>query len=214
MKKTLETFGFWSSTSGSSGRVPAPPTPHLPARHQEESVPLDQAVGAGVPPELGVPQRHLQQQECCDVVPQNHPGPAGGGGAHSGFAQEDAQLAAAIAASLGGDEPRAKRHEPAPAPAPPALPPYAGPLPAVEPAAGDGVLQLALRLPNGERFLRRFRGSDALSEVVAVLEARGVRVEGRHRLATGFPPRALEPASATLAELGIASQSVINVLEM
>jgi hypothetical protein len=160
--------------------------------------------------------------------------PAASSGGSGGTVDEDAELAAAIAASL-GEEPRAKRHEPAAlrahvAPAPPlplpqeppcvsrTLPPPLPPPPLPEapeepPSDAPGVLLLLLRLPNGERLSRRFQPTDTLAAIWAVLAAGGV-ARRSHRLAAGYPPKPLVGGDQqTLAELGIATQSVCLVQE-
>ncbi len=132
---------------------------------------------------------------------------------------EDDELARAIAASL-QDEPRP---EPAPSRAavrpvqpPAAAPPAAfaeaatAPLPDEPASDAPGVLQLALRLPSGQRVMRRFLPSDTLVTVATVVEAHGVRM-ATHRLASGFPPAVLAPPSARLADLELQSQSTILV---
>ena len=151
---------------------------------------------------------------------------------------EDEALARAIAASL--DEPQAKRHAPrfdlardgdadedpelaaALAASVAAVPSVATPpseaeaghtTPPREPDASEpGATQLALRLPSGARIMRRFLATDTLVGVAAVLQhAHGVDMRA-HVLTSGFPPRALAPPSATLAELGLANaSSLINV---
>jgi len=128
---------------------------------------------------------------------------------------EDEALARAIAASL--DEPEAKRRSaeastpaeaaPPPVPATPATP---AELPR-EPAADEaGALQLALRLPNGTRMMRRFLATDTAAGVAAVASAAGFDMQ-RHVLTSGFPPRELSPRDATLAALGVGDKALINV---
>ena len=128
---------------------------------------------------------------------------------------EDEALARAIAASL--DEPVAKRRSaeastpaedaPMTMPAAPATP---AELPR-EPAADEaGAMQLALRLPNGTRVMRRFLATDTAAGVAAVASAAGFDMQ-RHVLTSGFPPRELSPREATLAALGVGDKALINV---
>jgi ataxin-3 len=123
---------------------------------------------------------------------------------------EDEALARAIAASL--DEPEAKRRPAAvAAPAEASPPPDAQPAPLPrEPAPGDaGAIQLALRLPNGTRLTRYFFATDTVEDVAAVAAAAGIDMT-RHTLSSGFPPRALAPRSATLAELGVSDKALVT----
>ena len=71
-------------------------------------------------------------------------------------------------------------------------------------------MQLALRLPNGTRMMRRFLATDTADGVAAVASAAGVDMQ-RHVLTSGFPPRELAPRDATLAALGVSDKALINV---
>ena len=141
-------------------------------------------------------------------------GEAGDGWAQRLGGGEDDELARAIAASMEDERPRAKRHESvagrATLAAPAAAPASASAVP-TEPAEGaQGGVLLALRLPDGLRVKRRFLCSEPLSSVRAFLSSMGVAMEG-HVLATGFPPAVLADERASLAELGLVSQSSLNV---
>jgi ataxin-3 len=124
----------------------------------------------------------------------------------------DPELAAALAASMADTQQPATQPASQPvADAAPAEPADALPLPPREPDAGEaGCLQLALRLPSGARLTRRFLGSDTLAAVAAVAAAAGADMRCA-ALTAGYPPRALAPLTATLAELGVTPNSVLSV---
>lgn len=139
---------------------------------------------------------------------------------------EDEDLRAAIAASLAA----------APAPAPsnnaqPAEPPLidiasdgeggsgaqpaSGPaLPSLgeEPAAeAEGVLEIGLKLPTGERRSRRFADSDTVGHLVAFAVASGADVARGVVLATAFPRRVLGNWEQSLKEAGVGHKEVVVV---
>jgi ataxin-3 len=122
--------------------------------------------------------------------------------------EADPELAAALAASLAPATAPPSVAVAVPVAAAPAAPPA---LPREPDASEPGALQLALRLPSGVRATRFFLASDTLAAVAAaVQQAHGVDMRA-HALTAGFPPRALAPPTATLAELGVTHKSVVSV---
>jgi len=120
-------------------------------------------------------------------------GGLGGWQADGGGYDSDPELAAALAASLADAAP--------PAPPPPPPPPQ-GPAPpplGAEPAAGGpGVLQMAVRLPSGQRAVRRFNASDATGQLYAFLGSQPGVDARAHALFTAAPRREV-PCSETIS---------------
>ena len=148
----------------------------------------------------------------------------GGGGGSAGRASqpqgleedEEADLAAAIAASL--QEPAAAGSPPTEQPGPtderpPAAAAAAGPaLPVLgeEPGAGEGVREVGVRLPSGQRHSRRFGAGATVGHVAAFAAALGVDMPS-HRLATSFPRTVLSRWEQPLGEAGVEHKQVLSV---
>lgn len=137
-------------------------------------------------------------------------GAAGAGPSHTGGAggdgfvadDDDPELAAALAASLEDVQRPAAAVAEADAMAEAALPAAAGAAAACtanrgagaeaavavpeEPAAGPGVVHVGLRLPNGERIMRRFSIGDSVSVLCAYAQQQ-LPGGGRVELSTQFP---------------------------
>lgn len=147
-------------------------------------------------------------------------GNGGGGGGSQAvdlLDDEDSDLAAAIAASW----------QPTLAPAAPAA---AAPtsaaaaegggaagtvqdLPKLEeeaPAAGEGVIEVAVRLPSGQRYSRRFAGGDTVGHVAAFASSHGVDM-AKHRLATSFPRAVLSEWGRALRDAKVGNKQVLTV---
>jgi Ataxin-3 len=129
---------------------------------------------------------------------------------------ENIELAAAIAASMeqhtAADAAEPASVAPAAVEASSSLPP-APALPELgpEPEEGDGTVELALRLPDGQRRSRRFRrAEDTVGHVAAFAAACGIDV-ARHCLAMAFPRRVLDDFSRTLASVGVGGKEVLTV---
>lgn len=121
-------------------------------------------------------------------------------------ADEDADLAAAIAASLqGGHNEQPGGEEEREAGASSALPALGE-----EPAAGEGVLEIGIRLPSGERHSRRFARTDSVGHVAALAAVHGVDM-GRHRLATSFPRAVLQDWGQPLSDARVGNKQVLAV---
>lgn len=57
-------------------------------------------------------------------------------------------------------------------------------------------MDVALRLPSGERLMRRFRAGDRIADVLDFLRWKQVEVQGR--VLTAFPGRVRHPFPCTL----------------
>jgi len=118
---------------------------------------------------------------------------------HAANTAAGVDVALAIEASQ-AVEPASQRRKAIPAP-----PGEAATLKA-EPPSDALALTLAVRLLTGGRFVRRYLSTDPLSDVFLALAANGTPAGA---LATGFPPCDLAPATATLAELGLLTGSLL-----
>ena len=130
----------------------------------------------------------------------------------------DAELAAAIAASLGDSDCSSKRHcaqqrdasaagsSRVDAPQPTRSSTQASvskrPVPP-EPDWGEGVCELSVRLPTSAQEQRRFLLGVPILDVWAWMEGLGWDMR-RHCLAMPYPRRTLTDGNATLAEAGLA----------
>jgi hypothetical protein len=82
---------------------------------------------------------------------------------------------------------------------------------AEEPDAGDGIVSLAFRLPDGDRIARRFACASSIADVEKWLEV-AKRLDMRSNcLALAFPPRALADASTSIRDAGITDREVLAV---
>jgi len=134
---------------------------------------------------------------------------------------EDPELAMAIAASLadsaaggqahwGGEVSSAARGAPAAA----AAAAQEGEVLEEEPDAGPGVVELAFRLPGGQRSSRRFHVTDTTAALHRYLRL-GVGLRGSPlSVSTQFPRKDLLPsATTTLAEAGVSDPQVLVVTD-
>lgn len=82
-----------------------------------------------------------------------------------------------------------------------------------EPAASEpGRVALVLRLPDGSRLQRSFRGTEAISVVYDFIDVTYDKLSGRgYRLVSTHPRKAYEDRNQTLAEAGIQNQFVLMV---
>ena len=135
-------------------------------------------------------------------------------GDHGGM-DGDAELQAAIAASLSQPEPAAaaeaageqqqQQAQQAQQPELPELPP--------EPEAGaEGAVEVALRLPGGGRCSRRFASAEAatVGHLAAVAAAAGADM-GSHQLAVAYPRRVLVDWGQSLATAGVRHRQILTV---
>mmetsp|Transcript_11320 Transcript_11320/g.31593 ORF Transcript_11320/g.31593 Transcript_11320/m.31593 type:complete len:245 (-) Transcript_11320:244-978(-) len=82
---------------------------------------------------------------------------------------------------------------------------------ASEPSSNEpGVVQLALRFPDGARRSRFFRGTDTVQTVMDFMHIHGAD-PCQHTIALSFPRRVLSDPSQTLAAIGIEQQTVLVV---
>eukprot|EP00440_Ansanella_granifera_P031748 gb/GFBE01034457.1/.p1 GENE.gb/GFBE01034457.1/~~gb/GFBE01034457.1/.p1 ORF type:complete len:297 (+),score=94.30 gb/GFBE01034457.1/:1-891(+) len=82
-----------------------------------------------------------------------------------------------------------------------------------EPAAGEsGRMQLMLRLPNGQRLQRAFRGSDAIAALYDFVDLTCQELQSQqYRLVSNMPRKAYEDRQQSLADAGIQNQFVLMV---
>ncbi|KAG1656169.1 hypothetical protein FOA52_008708 [Chlamydomonas sp. UWO 241] len=116
---------------------------------------------------------------------------------------EDADMAAAIAASLadGGEQQQQEQQQEAPV----------APL-AKEPAPGPGVVELALRLPDGQRATRRFEpATDRLSALYTFAAQACATQRGGIVLSTAFPKKDLSDSDTLLVDAGITDAQLLQV---
>ena len=73
-----------------------------------------------------------------------------------------------------------------------------------------GVLEIAIRLPNGQREMRRFRSSDALASVLNYLAWKGHDVVGCV-LVRAYPRTQLADISASLQSTGVHNMEMLSV---
>jgi uncharacterized iron-regulated membrane protein len=85
-------------------------------------------------------------------------------------------------------------------------------VPPEPPAGSPGVCTLALRWSDGSRTDRRFAASERIGTVLAFVESQN-RHSASERVAlyASFPRRALTDAEATLQQLGLVPNAVLNV---
>jgi FAS-associated factor 2 len=85
-----------------------------------------------------------------------------------------------------------------------------------EPARGDAdVLQIAVRLPDRARLVRRFRTTDRVDVLYAFVEANVPRTQAwldSFSLVTDFPRRHIVNRKATLAQSGIGDMALLHVV--
>lgn len=79
-----------------------------------------------------------------------------------------------------------------------------------EPPAGDNVAEIVLRLPSGERRSRRFALGNTVGHVAAFAAAAGVDM-ALHQLATAFPRRVLRQLESTLEESELKGRQLLHV---
>lgn len=82
-----------------------------------------------------------------------------------------------------------------------------------EPEAGaEGVAELLIRLPDGQRLQRRFRETDSLAGIAAFVDANAEGIGGgEYDFVTPFPRKVLTDRGMTLAEAGLSRKAVIMV---
>ncbi|KAG2483234.1 hypothetical protein HYH03_017891 [Edaphochlamys debaryana] len=166
-------------------------------------------------------------------------GGGGFGGGHDGEGlmmdeDDDPELAMAIAASLAdsgaagagtgagagvgaGTEGQAEQAGAAGAGAaaraatPPPLPPVpAAPVLEAEPEEGEGVIEVAFRLPGGSRASRRFRLAQPASQLFAFVAAQTGLAAGGLGIMTQFPRKELPPSDSTsLSDLGLTHRTLL-----
>ncbi|KAL3148824.1 hypothetical protein ABBQ32_001704 [Trebouxia sp. C0010 RCD-2024] len=87
-----------------------------------------------------------------------------------------------------------------------------GPVQALEeePSAGEGVLELAFRLPNNKRLQRRFRRSDTVSKVAAFLGQSSIDMQ-QHVIIRSFPRKSLTSMEETLLDAGLGDKEMLVV---
>ncbi|KAJ9529014.1 hypothetical protein QJQ45_007088 [Haematococcus lacustris] len=122
--------------------------------------------------------------------------------------EEDLQLAAAIAASLEAVQPMQQsqqevQQEQQQQQQQQQL--------AAEPEPGEGVVELALRLPDGSRVSRRFTTTDPASTLYSYLAAHHQLAAARYTVATQFPRKviACDPGAGSFAE-----EKLVDMLEL
>lgn len=79
-----------------------------------------------------------------------------------------------------------------------------------EPAAGPGILELAMRLPDNQRLQRRFRSDAALSNIATFLASKGLDMR-QHVIMRSFPRKALANMAETLSEAGLGNKEMLIV---
>jgi hypothetical protein len=87
-------------------------------------------------------------------------------------------------------------------------------IPAEPPAGEPGRVDFMIRLPNGKRMRRAFRGTDKLEQVydyVDIEAAEALTTIVQYRLVTTMPRQVFEDRSLSLAEAGLKGQCALNV---
>jgi hypothetical protein len=80
-----------------------------------------------------------------------------------------------------------------------------------EPAAGEGVLELGFRLPNGQRCMRRFSSSEPIKALYAFVRQQGLGGGPAYVICTQFPRRELSELDQLLGDAGLGSRDMLNV---
>jgi FAS-associated factor 2 len=84
------------------------------------------------------------------------------------------------------------------------------------PATESGLTKLSLRLPSGERLIRRFRTSDTVKNLYDFVETRDLTplpIESDFVLVNTFPRKIYKDMSQTLQESGLAPNASLIVEE-
>ncbi len=76
---------------------------------------------------------------------------------------------------------------------------------------GAGVIELALRLPHGERLLRRFSTSDPVSAILHFLRAKVPEMGRNVSLSTQLPRRSLADVQQKLRDAGVTNRETLVV---
>ena len=87
-------------------------------------------------------------------------------------------------------------------------------LPQLDPEPGvdtDGVIEVGLKLPSGERRSRRFNSNDKIGHSAAFVAVECRTDMNNHRLAMTFPRRFLDNLEQTLGEAGLANKDIVIV---
>ena len=87
-------------------------------------------------------------------------------------------------------------------------------LPQLDPEPGfdtDGVIEVGLKLPSGERRSRRFNSNDKVAHLAAFVAVECGTDMNNHRLAMTFPRRVLDNLEQTLGEAGLANKDIVIV---
>lgn len=79
-----------------------------------------------------------------------------------------------------------------------------------EPSAGEGVLELAFRLPDNKRLQRRFSCNDPMSTVAVFLRQSGLDMQ-RHVIIRSFPRKSLTSMDEALKDAGLGDKEMLIV---
>ncbi|KAI8807186.1 thioredoxin-like protein [Cladochytrium replicatum] len=85
-----------------------------------------------------------------------------------------------------------------------------------EPDAGESVTRISIRLPNGDRVVRRFRADDTVQSLYEFVETRNldpIPIESDLLVVVPFPRRALEDPTATIQRAGLFPNGAVIVEE-
>lgn len=82
----------------------------------------------------------------------------------------------------------------------------------VEPASGDDIARVQIRMPDGKRLVRKFRGEDSVRVIyafVAQQSSDAVREGKQLELKAGFPPRdLLDRIDESISSCGLAGEAI------
>lgn len=77
--------------------------------------------------------------------------------------------------------------------------------------SGAGIIQLAIRLPNGSRVMRRFNSSHPVSDVLGFVRYSYPEVGPRPVLVAQMPRRILHDVRQKLRDAGLGNRDALNV---
>jgi len=127
------------------------------------------------------------------------------------FDDEDPDLAAALAASMADTSGQASTSTAQQEEADMAAARLATLDPGQEPAVGPRTVDLALRLPNGDRLMRRFMRTERIQEVLNFLRWKGTDVTGH--VLTAFPSKELRDPQQTLKAAGLVTNETLTLVK-